>query len=242
MRSTDIVPDRLANQRRALLVVALVVCSGAGCAVQHIRDYTPKERKYVSPVDLAVTETDATNGSLFSPTHNGNFLFADQRARLAGDILTINVVEDADANHGARTELSRDSGVDLSITSFLGLIKLLGNNLDDKLVAGSTKSDFLGRGDTSRTDHMRATVPAMVKQVLANGNLFIEGHRVILVNDEEHHFYVSGVIRPVDILDDNSIDSSRIADAEIEFTGRGVISEKQSPGWLTRAIDVLTPF
>ena len=214
-----------------------------GCAQQHIREYTPKQRKYESPVDLSVTEQPTTNGSLFSMTHSGNYLFADQRARLAGDILTINVVEDANAERAARTDLSRDSGVDLSITSFLGLIKLLGDNvLDDKLLEGHTKSDFLGRGDTSRSDHMRATVPAMVKKVLPNGNLFIEGHRVILVNEEEHHFYVSGVIRPVDILDDNSIDSARIADAEIEFTGRGVITDKQSPGWLTRALDVVTPF
>lgn len=214
-----------------------------GCAQQHIREYTPKQRKYESPVDLSVTEQPTTNGSLFSMTHSGNYLFADQRARLAGDILTINVVEDANAERAARTDLSRDSGVDLSITSFLGLIKLLGDNvLDDKLLDGHTKSDFLGRGDTSRSDHMRATVPAMVKKVLPNGNLFIEGHRVILVNEEEHHFYVSGVIRPVDILDDNSIDSARIADAEIEFTGRGVITDKQSPGWLTRALDVVTPF
>jgi len=223
-------------------LAVMVGLAASACGVQHIREYTPKQRKYESPVDLTVTELDSTNGSLFSPTHHGNFLFADQRARLAGDILTINVIEDADAKHGARTDLSRDSDMDFSITSFLGLIKLLGNNLDDKLIAGGTRSDFLGRGDTSRTDHMRATVPAMVKQVLANGNLFIEGHRVILVNEEEHHFYVSGVIRPVDILDDNSIDSARIADAEIEFTGRGVITEKQSPGWLTRAMDVLTPF
>ena len=221
----------------------LTMVSLIGCAQQHIREYTPKQRKYESPVDLSVTEQPTTNGSLFSTTHNGNYLFADQRARLAGDILTINVVEDANAERAARTDLSRDSGVDMSISSFPGLIKLLGDNvLDDKLLDGRTKSDFLGRGDTSRSDHMRATVPAMVKKVLPNGNLFIEGHRVILVNEEEHHFYVSGVIRPVDILDDNSIDSARIADAEIEFTGRGVITDKQSPGWLTRAIDVVTPF
>jgi len=213
-------------------------CAG----VQHIGEYKPKVRKYESPVDLTVTESDTTNGSLFSPTHNGNYLFADQRARLAGDILTINVIEDSNAQRGARTDLSRDAGVDLSISSFLGLIKLLGDNLDDKLLEGRHKSDFSGRGDTSRTDHVRATVPAMVKKVLPNGNLFIEGHRVILVNDEEHHFYVSGVIRPVDILDDNSIDSARIDDAEIEFTGRGVVTEKLQPGWLSRALDVVTPF
>ena len=75
-----------------------------------------------------------------------------------------------------------------------------------------------------------------------NSNLFIEGHRVILVNDEEHHFYVSGLARPLDILEDNSIDSSRIADLQMEFTGRGVITEKQHPGWLQRGLDIIAPF
>ena len=233
--------SKTTTSRMATLVLALTV-SGCG-SVSHIGDYKPKQRKYQSSVDLTTLTSDSANGSLFSRTHQGNFLFTDQRAMRSGDILTINVVEDANAKRGARTELGREADVGLAITSFLGLIKLIGEDtLDPELLRGAQKSDFLGRGETSRTDHVRATVPGMVKQVLPNGNLFIEGHRVILVNDEEHHFYVSGVIRPVDILDDNSVDSSRIADAEIEFTGRGVITDKQSPGWLTRAIDVVTPF
>lgn len=230
---------------RLRVTAGLTVAAGllAACSnVSHIGEYSPKQRNYVSSVDLTVRNGDTTNGSLFSSTHQGNYLFADQRAMRAGDVMTINVVEDANAQRGAKTDLSREAGVDLSISSFLGLVKLLGDKLDPQLLKGSQKSDFYGRGETSRTDHVRATVPAMVKKVLPNGNLFIEGHRVILVNDEEHHFYVSGVIRPVDILDDNSVDSSRIADAEIEFTGRGVVTEKQHPGWLQRALDIVAPF
>jgi len=225
-----------------VLLVAWFLAYTACGSVNHIGDYKQKQRAYKSSVDLTTQTSDTANGSLFSRTHQGNYLFTDQRAMRSGDILTINVVEDANAKRGARTELGRDAEVGLAISSFLGLVKLAGDVLDPELLRGGQKSDFLGRGETSRTDHVRATVPSMVKQVLPNGNLFIEGHRVILVNDEEHHFYVSGVIRPVDILDDNSVDSSRIADAEIEFTGRGVVSDKQKPGWLQRALDVITPF
>jgi flagellar L-ring protein precursor FlgH len=224
--------------RLITLALLLTACGG----VSHIGDYKPKQRKYESSVDLTVATSDTTNGSLFSRTHQGNYLFADQRAMRAGDILTINVVEDANAERGAKTDLAREASIDLQISSFLGLMKLIEGNLDEDLLKGAQKSDFYGRGETSRTDHVRATVPAMVKKVLPNGNLFVEGHRVILVNNEEHHFYVSGVIRPVDILDDNSVDSARIADAEIEFTGRGVVSEKQNPGWLQRGLDIVAPF
>ena len=78
--------------------------------------------------------------------------------------------------------------------------------------------------------------------VRANGNLFIEGHRVVLVNNEEQHFYISGVVRPIDIDQENSVKSSMIADAEIEFTGRGILSDNQKQGWLSRYFGWLWPF
>ena len=89
---------------------------------------------------------------------------------------------------------------------------------------------------------LTATVPAIVRKVLPNGNLFIEGHRVVLVNSEEQHFYISGVVRPIDIAQDNSVRSSYVADAEIEFTGRGVLSDNQKPGFFTRLWNFISPF
>ena len=82
----------------------------------------------------------------------------------------------------------------------------------------------------------------MVKKVLPNGNLFVEGHRVILVNDEEQHFYLSGIIRPIDIDQNNIISSSKIAEAEIEFVGRGVMSDNQRQGWFSRFFSWIYPF
>jgi len=223
----------------AAIASLLIACGG----VSHIRSYTPKQRDYRSSVDLTTRAAETSNGSLFSSTHQGAYLFADQRAARVGDIVTINVVEDANAERGALTDLTRNANASLQISAFLGLVRLLESTIDPaNLLSGGQGSDFIGRGSTSRTEHVRATVPAIVKQVLPNGNLFIEGHRVILVNDEEHHFYVSGLVRPFDIAEDNSIDSGRIADAEIEFTGRGIISEKQRPGWLQRGLDLIAPF
>jgi len=227
----------------ASLITATALSAAACGSVSHIGEYKPKQRDYQSPVDLTATKNDSTNGSLFASSAPAAYLYADQRAMHIGDIVTINVSEEADAKRGAVTDLTRSASVDLQISKFLGLIKLLGDTINNgDLIAAGQGSDFYGAGETSRTEHVRATVPALVKQVLPNGNLFIEGHRVILVNEEEHHFYVSGVVRPVDIQDDNSVDSGRIADAEIEFTGRGVVSEKQRPGWLQRGLDLIAPF
>ena len=77
---------------------------------------------------------------------------------------------------------------------------------------------------------------------MPNGDYYVEGRKVLLLNDEETHLYVSGVVRPVDISPDNSVASSYLADVELEYTGRGVLSEKQNVGWLSRALDYVWPF
>ena len=219
--------------------VVVVIVMG-GCGVGHIGDYVPKRRQYKSPVSFDAKKTRPANGSLFNPKMSSAYLFADQRARRTGDIVTVRVREEADARREAATDLSRGSSMDIAANAFFSLLEAAG--LPTSLVDLKNNSDFAGQGKTSRMEKLEATVPAIVREVLPNGNLFIEGHRVVLVNQEEHHFYISGVVRPADIEGDNSVLSSLIADAEVEFTGRGVISEKQSPGWLQRGLDAVAPF
>ena len=227
----------------ALAVATAVVASGC---VNHIADYEPKRRQYRSPVDFKKLGGPSEKGSLFHPGYPGEHFFADQRAMRLGDIVTVRVKEEANAKRNASTETARNGSTGLSIPRLFGLMSDLKNQLgsefsDGNLLQAAMETDFAGSGKTTRSEHLEATVPAIVREVLPNGNLFIEGHRVILVNNEEHHFYLSGVIRPVDIDGENSVQSTLMADAEIEFTGRGVISEKQSPGWLTRALDYAAP-
>ena len=81
-----------------------------------------------------------------------------------------------------------------------------------------------------------------MKRVLRNGDLFVEGTKIVMVDNEEHHLYVSGVVRQADILADNSVLSSRVADAEIEYAGRGDVSDQQRPGWLSRILTAIWPF
>ncbi len=224
-------------------VVALVALELAGCASQHIATYVPRRRDYQSPVDFEKYGGPTEKGSVFHPNSVGIFLFADQRAMRVGDIVTVRIREEAAARRDASTKLSRNGSAGLSVERLFSLVQRFGGKVaDGDLLKALFSTDFAGSGETARTEHLVATVPAIVREVLPNGNLFIEGHRVILVNNEEHHFYISGVIRPVDIAGDNSVESSLIADAEIEFTGRGVITDKQRPGWLSRALDYVAPF
>ena len=141
--------------------------------------------------------------------------------------------------------MSRNSELNAEINAFLTLMERLKEQdpaLAEKLIETKTASKFDGSGSTGRSERLEATVPVIVKKMLPNGNVFVERHRVVLVNSEEHHFYISGVARPVDIDEQNAIPSSRLADAEIEFTGRGVITDQQRQGWFGKYFGWLWPF
>jgi len=109
-------------------------------------------------------------------------------------------------------------------------------------LGGSSESRFDGRAQTSRSGSLRATVTCQVEEVLPNGNLRIRGTKQVRVSRETQYLVLSGIVRPRDILLDNTVQSDLIAEARIEFTGAGVVADKQGPGWGTRVADTLWPF
>lgn len=233
-------------------VVAIVVASvvgAAGCGPAHIQNYQPKQREPPTLASVPVVPEETTPGSLFSTSAAGGSLFVDARAYRINDIVVVRVEERADAERSASTDTSHKSWVGGGLTGVPVLGALLqpllpGVILPTSDIAGELNADqrFEGRGETGRSEHLIATVSTMVKAVMPNGNLYVEGHRIILVNQEEHHLYVSGVVRPIDIDDNNAIDSSRIAEAQIEFVGQGVLNDAEAPGWLARVGGFLWPF
>jgi flagellar L-ring protein precursor FlgH len=219
-------------------LVALLVATA--CGVQHIDPYTPKRRDYKVEETKAGLGDDAA-GSLWRPDARNASLFSDYRAFREQDLVVVRIEENADAKRTADTNLQRDTDLNVALTAFLKTVTAQTPQLD--LTAGAKSGlTFNGDGSTGRTEKLTATVPAIVRKVLPNGNLFIEGHRVVLVNNEEQHFYISGVVRPIDIMQDNSVRSSYVADAEIEFTGRGVLSDNQKPGLFARFWNWIWPF
>ena len=218
-----------------------IITAAAGCGPAHTGSYTPKHREYKLPSEAKNEEQPLSPGSLWREGRPASLLFTDARALRANDLVVIKIEEVADAKRSANTNLNRESQAEANISAFLGLLEKLnkGGKLD---MAGMSKSSFKGQGNTDRSEYLTATVPAMVSKVLSNGNLFIEGHRVILVNSEEQHFYISGVVRPIDIDQENSVKSSMVADAEIEFVGRGVLTDNQKQGWLSRFLGWVWPF
>lgn len=233
--------------RKAWWIPGLVVVV-VGCASgpKGIKEYEPRQRDYEFPVETENVEATRREGSLWSASYPSNYLYADQRAVRVGDILTVQVEEFASAQRATSTSASRSTELNAEVREFLGLIRALQQVVPgvpvDLTADVATSLSASSEGDTGRSEQLTATVQVVVKQALPNGNLFVEGHRVILVNAEEHHFYLSGVARAHDIDEYNTISSAKLADAEIEFTGRGVLSEGQNPGGFTRFLNRFWPF
>ena len=221
--------------RSCALALALAAC--AGPAADHVGRYQPKTRDYPVPEGGAQALREPTPGSLWQDA-NAGALFTDARAFREHDLVVIKIEEIADAKRSSDTDITRqnDGTAGLSLTAAAKSV------LPAIAAQRTTDTTFKGTGSTGRTERLVATVPATVKKVLPNGNLFVEGHRVVLVNNEEQHFYISGVVRPIDIDGDNSVKSSLVADAEIEFTGRGVLTENQQKGWMQKYLGWIWPF
>ena len=213
----------------------------AGCGPAHVGSYTPKKREYNLPSESKDEDQALSAGSLWREGRPSSMLFTDARALRTNDLVVIKIEEVADAKRSAGTDINRESSSEAQISAFLGLLEKInkGGKVD---LGGMSKTTFKSEGKTDRSEYLTATVPAMVRKVLSNGNLFIEGHRVILVNQEEQHFYISGVVRPIDIDQENSVKSSKVADAEVEFVGRGVLTDNQKQGWFSRFLGWLWPF
>ncbi len=227
---------KMMKQGAAFLLLAL-----AGCAPAWDRK---AEYKVTTWPDAPVRVASASGASLWDD-RSGAF-FADRRARKVNDVVTIVVDESAKASKAAGTSLARDSSTQLGISAFFGLEKsIAGSNSrisPSSLVQSNTSTGFDGSGKTSREESLTTTVTAIVKAILPNGNMELEAKRTVSVNNENQVMVLHGVIRPDDVDGLNSVPSSRVAQARIEYYGEGVITEKQNPGWMHKIIDHLWPF
>lgn len=234
-------PARSPSRSPVSLAALAVALAALGCA-SHIAPYRAKHRKLDAGEFSA--RSRPSGGSLYAEGTPG--LFEDHNASRIGDILVVRIDEKDVASHQADTKLDRSDATSYGLPAAIGLvaaIKAKYPGVDPaKLLSSTTEQKFAGAGAVKREGSVVATLPVRVVQILPSGDLFVEGTKVVMVGAEEHHIYVSGIVRRVDIAEDDSVPSSRIADAEIEYTGRGDISDTQRRGWLSRTVSKLWPF
>jgi len=206
----------------------------------------PTTQPGYKPVSMPMPKPEVVSYNANSLWRNGSrSFFKDQRAHQVGDLLTVTVNITDQANFANETQRNRTTTEDAGITNFLGS-QTLGQQaqkiLPGRLLTADGTSQYDGKGSIQRQETLQTNVAAVVTQVLPNGNLVVEGKQEIRVNYEIRELIVAGIVRPEDIQSDNTIDSSKIAQARISYGGRGQIMDIQQPRYGQQVTDVLLPF
>jgi len=186
-------------------------------------------------------------------------MFADKIARNIGDILTIVVQEDTSTQQTARIKTYENTeggtGIFPALNATLnGFVQALPswlskqsggtvdqNDVDIPTLDIAAKSEWNGGGDTQNTLTITNRTAVTVVDVLPNGNLVVEGAKIIRSAQESQYAYMRGIVRPIDIASDNTIPSTKVADAQVEFIPEGELTEAQKKGWLVRIWDKIKP-
>ncbi len=222
---------------RVTLLMALSACAH----MDAVTSVAPPAVTAVSPVRVT-----SAPGSLWSEPEARALVGMDGNARRIGDLITVSVRDSSSTTLGADTSTGRTTDSRHGISALFGLetsIPLANPDMGGKIeLGGSSESSMEGSGSTSRQGTLAATVTCQVMEVMTNGNLRIRGTKQIRVNRETQYLTLEGIVRPRDILTDNTIQSDLVAEARIEFTGAGVLADKQGPGWGTRVADMVWPF
>ncbi len=179
------------------------------------------------------------NGSLFQLA-SYRPAFEDSRARMVGDIVTIQIVESLAASQVSKSTVNRNTSIDAAITPPLpGLIGVDMKNLE---MAAKTNNDFSGKGGTEAANTFSGSISAVVIDVLPNGNLVVAGEKQIGVNQNVDVMRFSGTVNPRLLQPNNIISSTQVANVRVESRGRGAQGEAQTVGWLSRFFLSFQPF
>lgn len=180
----------------------------------------------------------ATQGAIYS-AGLGRPLFEDRRARYVGDIITINIVENTQASKNSETKAERSSSMEAAVPTIAGLpfrgMQGLGLNT-------TSNAAFDGAGSNTSSNAFRSTITCTVIEVLPNGNLLVSGEKQIALKEGEEFVRFSGIVNPTTITTQNTVQSTQVADARLEFKANGFLDTAQVMGWLGRFFLSVLPF
>lgn len=221
-----------ARATRLLLIMAVAVL--AGCtSVPPTNVHQPMTARPAPRPELA-----NNGGGIFNPAV-GRSLFEDRRARYVGDTLTITIVENTSASTNSSSSANRSSSISASVPTVIGLP---GKSFQGMTLAAESENDFAGKGASAAKNVFTGTITVTVIEVLENGNLLVSGEKQVAIGHGQEYIRLSGVVNPTFVSATNTIDSSRIADARVEYKESGYISEAQVMGWLARFFLSVLPY
>jgi len=253
----NIMVNRASRLLAATSLAALASLAGGCSALDRMRYIgeqpplakidNPQTQPGYKPVQMPMPAPQPATYNPNSLWRNGSrAFFKDQRAHQIGDILTVSVRITDNAKFENETQRSRKNTEDSGVTDYIGT-KTLGASaakaiLPGRILTADSTASSEGKGTIDRKEELQTNVAAVVMQVLPNGNLVVEGKQEVRVNYEIRELIVAGIVRPEDIQSDNTIDSTKIAEARIAYGGRGQITDVQQPRYGQQVLDVLLPF
>ncbi|MEI7192666.1 flagellar basal body L-ring protein FlgH [Pectobacterium brasiliense] len=227
------------RRHRLLALIAMLALNG--CA------YIPHDKVVTGPTTAqpGAPVLAGPNGSIFQTVQPMNYgyqpMFEDRRPRNIGDTLTIVLQENVSASKSSSANAARNGSSTFGATVVPRYLDgPLGNNRASLNATGT--NDFTGQGGANANNTFSGTITVTVGQVLANGNLQVVGEKQIAINQGTEFIRFSGVVNPRTISGNNSVPSTQVADARIEYVGNGYINEAQNMGWLQRFFLNVSPF
>jgi len=221
-----------------VVLLALVALLFGGCAL------VPKEPLVHQPMTARadmppVSPMRAATGSIYQGSDRGIALFEDRRPRNVGDILTIVISEKINASKNSGANASRNGSVG---ASFDAVPKFLGGLLRGQDAKLSGTNSLNAKGGASAANTFNGVITVTVTDVLANGNLLVSGEKQMGINQGTEFIRFSGVVNPRTVTGNNTVLSTQVADARIEYTAKGYIDEAQQMGWMQRVFLNVMPF
>jgi len=179
----------------------------------------------------------ATNGSIYQPGFEQN-LYSDRKAFRVGDIITITLQERTQASKNASSDISKDSSANLGLTSLFGGAvsgtNPLTKNSMDLSAQFSGSRDNKGDSQAAQGNSLTGSLTVTIAEVLPNGVLAVRGEKWLTLNTGNELMRISGLVRADDIATDNTVVSTRVADARITYSGTGAFADASQPGWLSQ--------
>ena len=219
--------------KKLIIIASMLVINACSTYVEEVNN---KQFKPLTPSFEEFSRENPTNGAIFSTSSSGLFS-SDRRAKKVGDILSVTLSETFSSNKA----VTNSSGKTDTIGAEVGPTGLLRNFAGLGGSASKTNS-FSGSMATNQSNSLSGTLSATVVRVFPNGNLEIKGQKKLRITEGTEYIRLSGIIRPQDISTTNSVSSAKIAEAQIEYVGAGILDSATKPGWGSKIFRAISPF
>lgn len=191
------------------------------------------------PAEPASMDAHAANGAIWQPGTNVA-LFEDSRAHRVGDLITVQIQENANATKSTNTTLNKSDSISAGLSSLFGKVPSLSGYTPS--IGADSATKFAGNGATAQSNTFTTTLQATVVKVMSNGNLEITGQKEVMLNGGHEYIRVAGVVRATDVSPQNTVLSTQIADARVEYSGTGDVYTAAKMPWLASFFLSLWPF